>query len=711
MKTIFTFLKAACLLLLFNNRLTAQTTPLAANGRLQIINRQLCNESGTAIQLRGMSSHGLHWFPQCYTSGSMQALATDWGADVFRATMYVDEGGYTSDPAGLKAKVTQLVTWAEQYGMYCIIDWHILNPGDPTVHTAEAKDFFATMAQQFAGKKNVLYEICNEPNGVSWSTIKNYAEQVIPVIRQRDPNGIILVGTPNYSGTPWDVLGAPLTGSNAYNVMYTYHFYAGSHYLSSVRSNLENVLAQLPLFVSEWGTSNYTGNGGDDYNSAQIWLDFLAGGNSSGSKVSWANWNFADKSETSSALNPGACSSGSWNSTSTSGTWVKNHILNPADNFGPPTPSVVITSPANGATVATGSNVAINATVNNATASRVEFYNGSSKIGEDLTAPYSWTVTSITAGNYSFSAKAVLNNGSLTSAAVSVTASTANQPPTVALTSPAANATFTAPATVTLTATASDADGSVARVEFYSNGNKIGEDATAPYSFAWQNVAAGNYTLTAKAFDNGNAGGTSGSVTIIVNGTTPPPAASGISGPDCVMTNDVKTYQLGAADRVNATAYSWWVNGSTQSITPGSNGSAVINFGPYFTGGQLCVGVNYSASPWYKQFCKNVTLCSGARTTTATVLSVRRNDNELNDLAVQRFLFPTVSNGNFTFIPDKEIRSLTVLDVTGRQCFRSGGRGAGQVFVFGEGFTAGTYFVQVIYADNTWRTTKVVKTK
>ena len=85
--------------------------PLSVNGRLKIINRQLCNESGTAIQLRGMSSHGLHWFPQCYTAGSLQALATNWGADVFRAAMYVDEGGYTNDPAGLRSKVTQIVNW------------------------------------------------------------------------------------------------------------------------------------------------------------------------------------------------------------------------------------------------------------------------------------------------------------------------------------------------------------------------------------------------------------------------------------------------------------------------------------------------------------------------------------------------------------------------------------------------------------------------
>ena len=202
--------------------------------------------------------------------------------------------------------------------MYCIIDWHILNPGDPNIHTADAIEFFQIMAQRNAGKKNVIYEICNEPNGVNWATIKSYAEQVIPVIRQHAPDAIILVGTPNYSGTPGDVRDNLLTGANAHNVMYTFHFYAGSHF---TQNYIDDVIKTVPLFITEWGTSNYSGNGGNDYTNAQNWINLMAGTNSSGIKLSWANWNFADKNESSSALNPGACSNAAWNNTSTSGTW------------------------------------------------------------------------------------------------------------------------------------------------------------------------------------------------------------------------------------------------------------------------------------------------------------------------------------------------------------------------------------------------------
>lgn len=87
----------------------------------------------------------------------------------------------------------------------------------------------------------------------------------------------------------------------------------------------------------------------------------------------------------------------------------------------------------------------------------------------------------------------------------------------VAITSPAANATFTAPATITLNATASKTGGSITKVEFYNGTTKLGEDATAPYSYSWTNVAAGTYSITAVATDNSNVKTTSTAVSIKVN--------------------------------------------------------------------------------------------------------------------------------------------------------------------------------------------------
>ena len=84
--------------------------------------------------------------------------------------------------------------------MYVIIDWHILHDLDPNVYKEDAKDFFNEMSAKYADYDNVIYEICNEPNGgTNWNSVKNYANEIIPVIRANDSDAIIIVGTPNWS--------------------------------------------------------------------------------------------------------------------------------------------------------------------------------------------------------------------------------------------------------------------------------------------------------------------------------------------------------------------------------------------------------------------------------------------------------------------------------------------------------------------------------
>ena len=682
-------------------------TPLAANGRLKVVGVQLSNEAGSPIQLRGMSSHGLQWFPQCFTQSSVQALASSWGADVFRAAMYVDEGGYLSNKTGIRSQVDQLVDWTGQAGIYCIIDWHMLNPGNPNDHLADAKEFFQIMAQKHAGKKHVIYEICNEPNGVDWNTIKSYADQVIPVIRQYDSQAIILVGTPQWDQRPQDVLANPLTGANAYNVMYTFHFYAASHFF---QGDVRSVVNSLPLFCSEWGTTDYSGNSGLDLNNAQNWLDLMAGNNPANQKISWCNWSFSDKSEASAALNSGACGSQQWNNTSPSGTWVKSKMLNPADSWAgttPPTnqaPTVSLTNPTNNAQFTAPASVNITASASDADGSvaKVEFFKGSTKLGESTIAPYQFNWTNVSAGTYALTAKATDNQGaSTTSATINIQVNNStptNQAPTVSLTNPTNNAQFTAPASVNITASASDADGSVAKVEFFNGSNKLGESSSSPYQFNWTNVSAGTYALTAKATDNQGATKTSATINIQVNAPTlPPNTDADLIGPDCVRTSDVKVYEVNARNLPNATNFSWWCNGSTQSITAGPAGKATYNFGQWFTGGSVCVGINYSAAPWYKQICKNVTVCApGARTGAA----------ELAD----NLVFPNPSHDRFSFVADYAIQSMSVADEIGRERVRLGAAKAGETVTFGEHLSAGTYLLHIRYEAQNGRVVKLLKT-
>ncbi len=191
-------------------------------------------------------------------------------------------------------------------------------------------------------------------------------------------------------------------------------------------------------------------------------------------------------------------------------------------------PAVTFTQPTNGATFAAPATVNLAATASDAdgTVTKVEFFNGATKLGEDTTAPYTFTWSGVAAGTYTLTARATDNLGATTTSAASmITVNAVNTLPTAILTSPTDGTTFTAPATVNLAATASDPDGTVTKVEFFNGATKLGEDTTAPYTFTWSGVAAGTYTLTARATDNLGGITTSAASTITVNaGNTPPTA-------------------------------------------------------------------------------------------------------------------------------------------------------------------------------------------
>ncbi|MCA2214136.1 glycoside hydrolase family 5 protein [Jidongwangia harbinensis] len=280
-------------------------TPVEVNGKLSVCEVNLCNADGEAIQLRGMSSHGLQFFPNCVNADSLAALRNDWNADFVRLSMYVQEGGLETDPEGFTAKVNGLVDQASALGLYVVVDFHILTPGDPNLNLDLAKTFFADVSAEHADKDNVIYEVANEPNGVSWDGIKTYAEQVIPVIRENSPDSVVLVGTRGFSSLgltdnadETEILEDPV---DAENVMYTFHFYAASHG-DDRRAAVARAAQSLPLFVSEFGTQTFTGDGDNDFDSTTEWLDLLKE-----NKISYAMWSFSDGRETNSAFVQGTC--------------------------------------------------------------------------------------------------------------------------------------------------------------------------------------------------------------------------------------------------------------------------------------------------------------------------------------------------------------------------------------------------------------------
>lgn len=272
------------------------------NGALQVAGTQLVGEDGQPVQLRGISTHGLAWYPQYVNGACFRQLHDEWKANVVRLALYTAEyGGYCTggDQEYLKNLVEQGVQAAKAADMYVIVDWHILSDGDPNLHKDEAKRFFAEMAERLSGYDHVLYEICNEPNGgTQWPAVKAYAEEIIPVIRAHAPKAVILVGTPNWSQYVDQAAADPITGDA--NLMYTLHYYAGTH-KEDLRGRMTKAIAAgLPVFVSEYGICDASGNGALDIDEANRWVDTL-----NRYKVSYVAWNLSNKNESSAILNPG----------------------------------------------------------------------------------------------------------------------------------------------------------------------------------------------------------------------------------------------------------------------------------------------------------------------------------------------------------------------------------------------------------------------
>ncbi len=297
----------------------------AALGALSVEGTKLVDDNGNGVLLKGISTHGLAWYPDYVNEDCIRQLKEEWGANVFRLAMYTAEyGGFCSggDKESLKALVKDGVKYATDNDMYVIIDWHILSDGNPNTYLEDAKGFFEEMSEEYADYTNVLYEICNEPNGgTSWSDVKSYAEEVIEVIRENDEDGIILVGTPNWSQYVEQAAADPIEGYD--NIMYTLHFYAATHKEDLREAMVRAVEAGLPIFVSEYGICDASGNGGIDEYQANQWVELL-----NQYQISYVAWNLSNKSETSAVIKS-SCSKTSGftlEDLSDSGKWLYNML-------------------------------------------------------------------------------------------------------------------------------------------------------------------------------------------------------------------------------------------------------------------------------------------------------------------------------------------------------------------------------------------------
>lgn len=271
-------------------------------------------KDGAEVQVRGMS---LYWslMPQAVEFWSEEGVSTmvrDMNIQIVRAAMATGNEdwqggykGYASDPNTQKNLVKTVVEAAIKNDIYVIIDWH---SHEAHKQTDAAKNFFKEMAETYGQYDNVIFEVYNEPQQISWSEVKNYANQVIQVIRQYSDN-LVLVGNPSWDQNPSDAIGNEVNDSKK-NTAYTLHYYANSHNWSgnydwggeSEGSKGEKAMnAGLSVFVSEWGTANSDGNGNPDQSRNKSWQDYM-----NKHKLSWANWSASYINEGTAAFQDGS---------------------------------------------------------------------------------------------------------------------------------------------------------------------------------------------------------------------------------------------------------------------------------------------------------------------------------------------------------------------------------------------------------------------
>lgn len=287
------------------------------NGNLSLDGNNIVNQYKEKITLKGMSSHGLQWFNYLITDENIKTLKS-WNTNVFRLAMYTKEGGYI-DNRSIYDDLLKNIDLVIENDMYVIVDWHILSDNNPNNYKSEAIEFFDKVSSKYKNTPNIIYEICNEPNGgTSWNDIKSYADDVVKTIR-KNSNNIIIVGTPTWSQDVDSVINNKIDDKNT---MYALHFYSGTH-KDNIREKAKKALDNnVPIFITEFGVSAADGNGGVYLDEADKWMEFIKKNN-----LSFVNWSLADKDESSALLKPNTKVVND-DSLSESGKYIKKVLTN-----------------------------------------------------------------------------------------------------------------------------------------------------------------------------------------------------------------------------------------------------------------------------------------------------------------------------------------------------------------------------------------------
>lgn len=295
-----------------------KSQPVVKHGKLSVKGTQLVDAKDKPIALHGMSFGWHNLWPRFYNEGAVHELITKWNSTVVRASMGIElnERGYLKSPEQSAKLMKNVIDACIKEQVYVIIDWH-----DHNIHAKEAVAFFSMMAKEYGHHPHIIYEIFNEPDYETWPEVKAYSEEVIKAIRAIDKDNIILVGSPKWDQDIQLPAADPIKGYD--NLMYTMHFYAGTHKQWLRDRTDEAIKKGLPVFISECAGMEATGDGPLDVAEWKTFVDWM-----DARGLSWVAWSVSDKKETCSILNPSAASDGNWKETDVKewGTLTRDYL-------------------------------------------------------------------------------------------------------------------------------------------------------------------------------------------------------------------------------------------------------------------------------------------------------------------------------------------------------------------------------------------------
>jgi endoglucanase len=289
---------AAC-----SSNVTVSTNGVVSkNGRLSVNGTALVNQHGDTMVMQGVSLGWHNWWPQYYDKATVAWLTTDWKTQAVRVAIGVEPkpGGYIDNPLLAIKCATEVIDACIENDIYVYVDWHAHG-----IHRKEAKEFFTTILNKYKGLPNIIYEIFNEPDYLTWEEVKEYSEVLIRHIRATDPNAIIIVGNPHWDQDLHVVADNPILEQT--NIMYALHFYAATH-KDELRSRCDYALSKgIPIIVSECASMESSGNGNIDEDSWQQWTEWM-----NKHKMSRMFWSLSNKDETCSMIKAGVETASGW---------------------------------------------------------------------------------------------------------------------------------------------------------------------------------------------------------------------------------------------------------------------------------------------------------------------------------------------------------------------------------------------------------------